>query len=162
MLSKQRWTAKLMALVLGIGSLTLAGAKPASASSEKLWKYGTYLGALGTGAALLKNRDTWALVGAGVTALSYSQWKKSVRRRHESERRARYVSYRTVRSYRSYRSYRTSSSGYGRGYSSSRCGRGYASSRSRRGYGSSGYHRYRTVRTAYSRSSYGRRARCCR
>src|SRR5689334_6363951 len=142
MLSKQRWTAKLMALVLGIGSLTLAGAKPASASSEKLWKYGTYLGALGTGAALLKNRDTWALVGAGVTALSYSQWKRSVRRRHEAERYARYASYRSVRSYRSYRSYRSASSGYGRACASSRYGRRYVSSRSRRGCAPSRSHRY--------------------
>ena len=122
MLNRQRFTATVMAFVLGIGSLTLVGAKPAAASSEKLWRYGTYLGALGTGAALFKRKGTWALIGAGVTALSYSQWKRSVRRRHDAERRARYASYRSARSYRSYRSY--SSSRYRRGYSYSR-GRGY-------------------------------------
>jgi hypothetical protein len=137
MLSKQRLTATLMAFVLGIGGLTLAGAKPAAASSEKLWRYGTYLGALGTGAALLKRKGTWALVGAGVTALSYSQWRRSVRRRHAAERRARYASYQSVRGYR--------------GYSSSRYGRGYSSSR---------YRRYRTVRKSHSRYARGRRARC--
>jgi hypothetical protein len=99
MRTKQRISATLLAFVLGIGSLTLAAAKPAQASrnSEKLWRYGTYLGTLGTGAALLKNKDTWALVGAGVTALSYSQWKKSVNRRHRAERAARVAAYNRAR-----------------------------------------------------------------
>jgi len=170
MVSKQRFSATLLAFVLGIGSLMLA-AKPATASSERLWRYGTYLGAVGTGAALLKNRDTWALVGAGATALSYSQWRRSVRRRHEDERRARcydasprYSRYRSYRSYRSYgggggyggggdyypASYERGYSSYGRGYSS--YGRGYSSSYHRRRRASSCYRRPR--RSSYRRVTY--------
>ena len=95
---KKRIQAVALAVAVAIAGLTLGAVKPAEAKSngrEKLWRIGTYLGAAGTGVALVKNKDTLALIGAGVTALSYTQWKKEVRNRHKRER-----SYRNVSRYR--------------------------------------------------------------
>ena len=99
---RTRFTTLGLATVIGLGSLVVAGA-PAEArrgrhranSSEKAWKAGTYLGAAGTAAALLTGKGTLGLIGAGATALSYSQWKKEVRRRHDRD--TSYSSYQRYR-----------------------------------------------------------------
>lgn len=105
---RTRWTTAALATVLGLGSLAAATA-PAEArrrkanSKEKAWRAGTYVGAAGTAAALLTGKGTLGLIGAGATALSYSQWKKEVRRRHDKNT-----------SYSSYRRYRNSHARYRR------------------------------------------------
>lgn len=102
---RTRITTLGLATVIGIGSLA-AFSGPAEArrrkanSSEKAWKAGTYLGAAGTAAALLTGKGTLGLIGAGATALSYSQWKKQVKKRHRDS------------SYSSYRRYRRDHSRY--------------------------------------------------
>jgi hypothetical protein len=101
---KQRWIAGSLATVMV--SLSLSAGIPAlakdrrsghSASKEKLGKIGTLVGAAATGYALSKGKGTWALIGAGATLLSYSQWKKQIGRRHKDERarRAAYSRYRS-------------------------------------------------------------------
>lgn len=105
---RTRFTTLGLAAVMGLGSLAVATA-PAEArrgksnSKEKLWKTGTYVGAAGTAAALLTGKGTLGLIGAGATALSYSQWKKEVRRRHDRDT-----------SYSSYRRYKNQHSRYRR------------------------------------------------
>jgi hypothetical protein len=97
---RTRFTTLGLAAVMGIGSLTVFTA-PAEArrrranSSEKAWKAGTYLGAAGTAAAFLTGKGTLGLIGLGATALSYSQWKKEVRKRHD--RNTSYAAYRRYR-----------------------------------------------------------------
>lgn len=105
---RTRFTTLGLAAVMGIGSLVVATA-PAEArrrkanSKEKLWRAGTYVGAAGTAAALLTGKGTLGLIGAGATALSYSQWKKEVRRRNSRDT-----------SYSSYRRYRNQHARYRR------------------------------------------------
>jgi hypothetical protein len=87
----RRFLSAGMAALMACGLLTF-GAAPAQArenSNERLWKYGTYAGAAGTALALLKRKHTWALVGAGATALSYTQWKREADQRNRRERLAR-------------------------------------------------------------------------
>jgi len=103
---RTRFTTFGLAAVMGIGSLAVFTA-PAEArrhganGAEKGWKAGTYLGAAGSAAALLTGKGTLGLIGLGATALSYSQWKKEVRKRHDRDT-----------SYSSYRRYRSSHSRY--------------------------------------------------
>lgn len=91
-----------LAVVLAAGCLLFGSARPAEArrghskSRENAWRTGTYVGGAATAAALAKGKGTWALIGAGATALSYTQWKKEQKRRHRDE------------SYSSYRRYRSS------------------------------------------------------
>ena len=83
--------------VIAAGCLSLGTISPAEArggSREKAWRIGTYVGSGATIAALAKGKGTWALIGAGATALSYSQWKKEQRRRHRAYDRAAYARYR--------------------------------------------------------------------
>jgi hypothetical protein len=99
---KQQIAAAALAAIVGVGGLSLGAARPAEARSgsrENTWRVGTYVGAAATGAALAKGKGTWGLIGAGATALSYSQWKKEVNRRHRRQRSARY----SRRYYRRYR-----------------------------------------------------------
>src|ERR1700712_757805 len=85
----KRAVSAVLATAVAAGMFLVGAARPAEAKgSENLWRLGTYLGAAGTGVALAKGRGTWALIGAGATALSYSQWKKSVSRRHRDQRLA--------------------------------------------------------------------------
>ena len=103
---RTRFTTLGLATVIGIGSLAVAttsveARRRRANSSEKAWRAGTYLGAAGTAAALLTGKGTLGLIGAGATALSYSQWKKQVRRRHDRDT-----------SYSSYRRYRRAHSRY--------------------------------------------------
>ena len=84
------------------GSL-FAGVAPALARKspanqrEKNWRGATYVGAAGTAYALAKGKGTWALIGAGATLLSYNQWKKEIRRRHQrDDSRAAYNRYRSA------------------------------------------------------------------
>src|SRR5438067_13626780 len=90
-----------LAALFAAGSLCLAVAKPAearhSSSRERAWRIGTYAGAAGTAAALATGHGTWGLIGAGATALSYSQWRREMRRRHQSTSYARYRRYRYAR-----------------------------------------------------------------
>jgi hypothetical protein len=155
----------VLAAAVAAGCLMVGAARPAQArGSEDLWRIGTYVGGAATGAALAKGRGTWALVGAGATALSYSQWKRQVRNRHRRERAYSYGSpgYRSYRSYRSYDNsgYYGGSPVYSRtaGYRSSRRFYGSRSYRSR-SYGSRRYYG-----RSYSRGRrYHRRHRCyCR
>jgi hypothetical protein len=96
----------MLGCALMAGSPAPAGA---SRSGERLWRTGTYLGTAGTVAALLSNKDTLALVGAGATYLSYTQWKREVKRRHSEERRARILaSQRRTRSHVSHKQARKS------------------------------------------------------
>jgi hypothetical protein len=70
-------------------------ATAARAADEKMWRIGTYLGSAATIYSIAKGEDTWALVGGGATLLSYIQWKRAVKRRHERDSsRARYYRYR--------------------------------------------------------------------
>lgn len=86
-----------LAAILAAGSLCLGIAQPAQAASkarEKAWRYSTYAATAGTAAALAKGKGTWALVGAGAGLLSYSQWKREVRDRHEKNASySRYAAY---------------------------------------------------------------------
>ena len=132
-MSLKRVVSAVLTTAIAAGTLLVGSARPAESrggGSEKLWRIGTYLGAAGTGVALAKGRGTWALIGAGATALSYSQWKRQVSRRHRRERLAYYGS-------RSY--YRTA--GY-RGYSGYSRGRAYGRRRVAHSYRS----RYRRCR----------------
>jgi hypothetical protein len=84
----------LLALVMGAGTLG-ACTMPAEASrrrgkvratsKERNARIGTYLGSAATVYALTKGEGAWALIGAGATLLSYSQWKREIRRRHDRE-----------------------------------------------------------------------------
>ena len=107
---KKRITSAALALVMAVGALTLGLARPAEARDskrEKMWRYGTYAAAAATGAALLKNRDTWALVGAAATYGAYKGWKRETSKRNRRERAYRnYRSYRNYGANRSYRRYR--------------------------------------------------------
>ena len=73
----------------------VVGTATAAHASEKAWRIGTYLGSAATIYAIAKGEDTWALVGGGATLLSYLQWKRAVKRRHERDTsRRRYYQYR--------------------------------------------------------------------
>jgi hypothetical protein len=94
-MTRKRIFSAVMAAVLGFGVLSLLAPLPAEAqrrrarvranSRENAWRIGTYAGTAATAAALAKGRGTWALIGAGATLLSYSQWRQEVRRRHRRE-----------------------------------------------------------------------------
>ena len=74
----------------------VVGTATAVRANEKTWRAGTYIGSAATIYALAKGEGTWALVGGGATLLSYLQWKKDVKRRHERDSsRRRYQQYRT-------------------------------------------------------------------
>jgi len=92
-----RFVAALLAAIF-LFTLTAGIAGPAEArsrSSEKAWRIGTYVGSAATIAALAKGKGTWALIGGGATLLSYSQWRKEMRKRHRREDAASYRAYRT-------------------------------------------------------------------
>jgi hypothetical protein len=78
-------------LCLGVVAPAAAGQK----SREKNWRIGTYVGSAATAYALARGKGTWALIGAGATLLSYSQWKKEVKNRHRRE--GRYSDYQRYR-----------------------------------------------------------------
>lgn len=90
-----RGTAGLLAAVMLALSLGI-GATPAAAktSKEDLWRIATYIGGAGTIYALAKGKDTWALIGGAATLLSYSQWRREMKKRH---RRADLAAYRAYR-----------------------------------------------------------------
>jgi len=86
-------------LIAGLLAFSTFGGVVATATAvranEKTWRAGTYIGSAATIYALAKGKGTWALVGGGATLLSYLQWKKDVKRRHERDSsRARYSRYR--------------------------------------------------------------------
>lgn len=94
---KTRINAAILTVTLAAGSIAVT-AVPAAARSnsrEKAWRIGTYAGTAGTIAALAKGKGTWALIAGGATLLSYSQWRKEMRRRHRREDRAAYYRYRS-------------------------------------------------------------------
>lgn len=73
----------------------IVGTATTAHASEKAWRVGTYLGSAATIYSIAKGEDTWALVGGGATLLSYLQWKRAVKRRHERDTsRRRYAQYR--------------------------------------------------------------------
>ena len=101
---KQRIVSMFLAAAMAVGCLVFAApaAEARRANSrEKAWRIGTYVSGAATAAALAKGKGTWALIGAGAGLLSYSQWRKEMKRRH---RDTSYASYRRYR--RSYRSSR--------------------------------------------------------
>jgi hypothetical protein len=80
------------AVLLAAVLLPLGAAVPAQArhrrhsnSRENTWRIGTYAGTGATAYALAHGNLGWGLVGAGATYLSYQQWKKEVRRRHQRD-----------------------------------------------------------------------------
>jgi len=90
---KKQMVAGALAAALGAGSLLLgiapaqAGHKKHSASgAENAWRYATYAGTVGGAYALTQGRTDWALAGAGVALLSYTQWKREVNKRHQKDR----------------------------------------------------------------------------
>lgn len=86
-----------LAAVIAAGCLSFGIAGPAAARSnsrEKAWRIGTYVGAAGTAAALATGKGTLGLIGAGVTLLSYTQWRREMKRRHRAYDRAAYSRYR--------------------------------------------------------------------
>lgn len=98
---KTRIHAAILTLAVAAGSIGLAAPVEAARRSrangaEKGWRLGTYVGALGTVAALAMNKDTIALLAGGATLLSYTQWKKEMRKRHHREDRAYYNAYRNA------------------------------------------------------------------
>jgi len=95
---RQRLYAGMLAAVMTVGGLGVAaGPARAESSKEKIFRIGTYLGTAGTIAALAKGEGTWALVGGGATLLSYTLWRKEVKKRHErDDSRRRYQAYRTA------------------------------------------------------------------
>src|SRR5690242_16360418 len=110
---KRRIIPILLAVLVAAGSLTFggvaeAGRRSRSRSQERNWRIGTYIGSAATIAALAKGEGVWALVGGGATLLSYSQWRKEMRRRHRRESRAGYHNYRSrwFRRHRGHRVYR--------------------------------------------------------
>ncbi len=97
---KQRLMTAALAVVMGVGGVVATGGVAEAArrtranSREKAWRIGTYAGTAATTAALVKGKGTWALIGGGATALSYSQWRKEMKRRHKKDRsRAAYQRY---------------------------------------------------------------------
>ena len=84
---KKRLYSGALAAVMSAGVL-FGVAAPVHAranSKEKTFRIGTYVGSAATAYALAKGKGTWALIGAGATLLSYSQWKKEIKRRHRRE-----------------------------------------------------------------------------
>lgn len=87
-----------LAAILLLSEL-FAGAVPAEArrrsnSRERAWRIGTYVLGAGTIAALASGRGTLALIGGGATLLSYTQWRREMRRRHRRHDLNAYRSYR--------------------------------------------------------------------
>lgn len=107
-----RRTAGFLAFVFFVLCLPLGLARPAEArrrrasSAENAWRIGTYVGAAGTAAALATGKGTWALIGAGATLLSYSQWKREMKKRHRRASYANYRAYRTAYARRHHRRHR--------------------------------------------------------
>jgi hypothetical protein len=106
---RKQFLASALAAAVGAGSIITGLAQPAAArnkSRENAWRIGTYAGAAGTAYALSQGKGTWALIGAGATLLSYTQWKKEIQRRHH--RRGSYADYQRYRSnwYRHHRHHR--------------------------------------------------------
>lgn len=88
---------QLMAGLLAFSTLggIVGTATAAHAANEKMWRMGTYLGSAATIYSIARGEDTWALVGGGATLLSYLQWKRAVKSRHERDSsRRRYSQYR--------------------------------------------------------------------
>src|SRR5688572_12509541 len=95
---RTRFYAGVLAAAMSFGALSFT-ALPARAESskEKLYRAGTYIGGAGTIAALATGKGTWALIGGGATLLSYSAWRREMKKRHRREHSEReYRAYRTA------------------------------------------------------------------
>ncbi|HEU4754166.1 MAG TPA: hypothetical protein VFU47_13735 [Armatimonadota bacterium] len=104
----KRWYSGLLAVILTAGTLLVGATRPVQArsnSKEKAYRIGTYIGSAATIYALAKGKGTWALIGGGATLLSYTQWRKEMKRRHRNHSAAAYRAYRTrwLRQHRGHR-----------------------------------------------------------
>lgn len=84
----------IMELLAGAGAAA-AGRRRRDSSSERAWRIGTYVLGAGSIAALASGRGTIALIGGGATLLSYTQWRKEMKRRRRRNDLAAYRAYRT-------------------------------------------------------------------
>lgn len=75
MKTKMRTYAASLAVMMGVGAVSLGAAKPAAADKENTYKIATY--ALGAGSvyALAKGKGTLGLIGAAGTYYTYKKWQ---------------------------------------------------------------------------------------